>query len=145
MTGELAPLSLAMESFREVLKKPLRLLPESVRPAALRVWTCNRHLVGLETPLALCARLAVWIGDYGLQANDASQLLNEMLSPESSSKHRFASDLLADLAAAVKERIRMRRNQEEAARRRDEDGGLKQTPREVLNRIYAGIGQMPKD
>ena len=137
-------LSITMGSFRDVLKRPLLLLPESVRPAALRLWTCNRHLAGLETPIALAGRVSLWIEEYGLEPQDAAELLNGMLSPEASEKHRFASDLLADLASSVKERIRFRRKSNANKQTLENYSNLQPTPRPEIDKLLAGIGEMPK-
>lgn len=135
-------LAIGLDSFRDVVKKPLRLLPETVRPAALRAWVCNRHLAGLETALPLAARLSAWIEEHGLRPDDAADLLLDLLSPEASMKHRFASDLLADLAGKVSSRIGKRRTEAEVQRRRSEPPA---TPRAEIDRLLASIGTSVND
>lgn len=131
---------LNLEGFRAAMKKPLRLLPESVRPAALQVWTCNRHLAGLESPLPLAARMSVWIERHGLQADDAADCLNELLAPDSAAKHRFASDLLCELARLANARILRRRSEAEVLKRRQ---GPSPTKRAEVDRLISGLGSMP--
>ena len=65
-------LNLSLEEYRAVVKHPLRALPPEVRPAALAVWTCNKHLKGFESALPIAAIFSVWIDRHGLLPEDAS-------------------------------------------------------------------------
>lgn len=113
-----AQLALVPEMFKEVLKKPLRLLPPAVRPAALEVWACHRHLKGLESPLPIAGMLAVWIERFDLPADDATAVLKRMLHPEQIGQHKFASDLTSTLAAEVAAVLRRRKHEREQAEQR---------------------------
>jgi hypothetical protein len=106
-----AQLALVPEMFKEVLKKPLRLLPPAVRPAALEVWACHRHLKGLESPLPLAGMLWVWIERFDLRPGDATAVLQRMLHPEQVGQHKFASDLTSALAAEVANVLRRQKSE----------------------------------
>lgn len=137
-------LALVPGQFKAVLAKPLRLLPAEVRPAALRVWACHRHLAGLESPLPLAALLAVWIGEYGLTADDASDVLGRMLDPECVGRHKFASDLTTTLATEVSQTLKRRRQAVEQARTRAEHerAAAEALPlSEIHAMLLNGIGQ----
>lgn len=104
-------------NIRAVLSDPFSLLPAPVRPAALRTWTCYRHLTGMESGLSIAALVAVWIDEDGLRSDDACACLSAMLRPEKVGDHKFASDLTASLAAAVGMVLKRRRTEAENEQR----------------------------
>ena len=134
-------LALVESQLAAVLETPLRLLPREVRPAALRVWTCHRHLAGMESPVSLAALLAVWIDEHDLHPDDAAAALKRMLAPESVGRHKFASDLTTDLAAEVATAIRRRKLAKDQDERRtpEEREKIRQTAD-----LLAGIGRDPR-
>jgi len=142
-------LALAEGQLAAVLETPLRLLPREVRPAALRVWTCHRHLAGMESPVALAALLSVWIDEHGLAPADAATALGRMLAPDRVGLHKFASDLTADLAAEVAETLRRRAKEAEQQRQReqadrDAAAAVPLKPGH-LRAMLAGIGRDPRE
>ena len=133
------------ESFKAIIARPFQLLPAEVRPAALRVWTCHRHLTGLETGLSITALVSVWIDEYGLTPADACDCLSSMLSPERVGAHKFASDLTTTLAGLVSARLKQRRQEAEAeARRCDHEEGERTRAERPdgfsLTRLIEGFG-----
>lgn len=139
-----AQLALVPEQFKAVLAKPLRLLPPAVRPAALRVWACHRHLAGLESPLSLASLVSVWIGEHGLTPDDATEVLDRMLDPECVGRHKFASDLTTALAGEVAAVLKRRRQIEQQARTRaeHEKAAAEALPlKEIHAMLLNGIGQ----
>jgi hypothetical protein len=125
-------LTLSMAHYRDVLKTPLRLLPESVQPAALRLWACHKHLAGLETPLPLAGMISVWITEHNLRDDDAAEILNELMAPDRMQGFKFASELTTTLAALVNSRIRARRAEaENLERERERASIIPATPEEM--------------
>lgn len=125
------------ESIKAISEHPLRLLPESLRPAVLKLHLMHRHLVGLETALPIATMVSVWIADFGLDESDAAQIVNSLCSPDSISRHKFASDVTTELAQRVKESIARRRRSKELEEMR---GG---SPVSLEQVGIAKIGAMP--
>lgn len=123
-----AQLRVIPEHYRELIKKPLRALPASVQPAALRLWTMHRHLAGLESPLSIASALSVWIEFHGLEPSDAIKVLDLLTAPGRMASHKFASDLMTAISAEVSTAITRRQQQREAAERR---AFLHPTPEEL--------------
>lgn len=120
--------------------RPLDVLPEPYRKPVGFFWALNKHLLPTPTPLAL--RFQVWIAKEGLTAAEVRSVLNTLVSPERAAGHRFASDLLADLAADVAAILRQRRQREEQERRRQEAVKAEEqaTPAADLTGLLKGIG-----
>lgn len=96
---------------------PLLLLPAEFREDATRLWFCNAHL--FPQSLAICATLRVYLDEHGLTPDDVGRVVDAMLQPGRRAKHRFAGDVLADLAALVDVFLRERRQAE--SRREESD------------------------
>ncbi len=127
---------------------PLNDLPASVRKPVGFFWALNRHL--LPTPIPLVLRLKVWMVKERLTAVEVRQVLNRLTSPELAANHRFASDLLCDLAAAVAEVVNRRRKLQEQVEQRE---AAEQTAAEAvppdqwpaeLRDMTRGIGRHPR-
>jgi hypothetical protein len=116
-------------------------LPAEVRKPVKFFWALNRHL--LPTPIPLVLRLQVWIAKEQLTPAEVRQVLSRLVSPEAAATHRFASDLLCDLAAAVAEVVGRRRKLAEQQRRRDETdaAAANAVPAEQLRHLLAGVGR----
>lgn len=126
-------------------RRALRALPEEYRKPAAFFWGLNAHL--LPTPLTLVFRLQVWIAKEGLTIDECREAFNALASPERAQNHRFAGDLLADLAAEVA-RVTGRRRQraaEEAWRRSQQEAARDALPPGEIHRLLAGIGKPPRD
>lgn len=98
-------------------KRVLAVLPEGYRKAVGFFWALNSHLLPTPTPLAL--RFQIWIQQEGLTEDDCKAILRKLTTPEASAKHRFASDLLTDLATEVDAVTKQRKQLAEAARLRE--------------------------
>jgi hypothetical protein len=117
MSDELAPkpagpVAVATQDQRNAL----RMIPPDWRKPVAFFWMCNAHL--LPTALPVCARLKVWIAD-GLSLEDGKNIFRALVSPERAAEHRFAADLLAELANRVAEVMRQRRVRDEMQKRRE--------------------------
>lgn len=77
---------------------PLRMVPKEWRECVSFFWLMNQHLLPAVTPLA--ARLKVYHAD-GLTLDDLRAILRQLASPRRQANHKFAADLLADLAELV--------------------------------------------
>lgn len=142
---ESTQLSLVMANYKALVKKPLLALPEACRPDALVLWTMHRHLVGMESAMAISAAVSVWIQRNGLSEEDASDAMRALVSPERMGGFKFASDLMTALAAEVTERIRRRRTEREQEERRREMASVKPASADEVRRareLFAGIGQI---
>jgi hypothetical protein len=141
-------LSLSLDDYKAVVKRPLRALPLELRPAALAVWTCNKHLKGFETALPIAAIFSVWIDRHGLTVEDAITVLEGMLSPSKMASFEFASQLMNAMAAEVSAVINRRKKEKEqqlfnARERHRESHKASQEQIEKLKEMSAGIGAMP--
>jgi hypothetical protein len=141
-----AQLAMSMVNYRELLKKPLLALPLEVRQAALCAWAIHRHLPGMESAMSISGAVAVWISQYDLHPDDANAALRAMTAPSKMGTHKFASDLMTDLAAEVSEHIKRRkiiREQEE--RRKASEEALKDPPTQEdfgdLRDLLEGFGK----
>ena len=141
-------LNLSLEEYRAVVKHPLRALPPEVRPAALAVWTCNKHLKGFESALPIAAIFSVWIDRHGLLPEDASAILFGVLAPGKMQKFEFSGQLMTHMAgevsAAIAKRQRDREGEERRAREAKHDAE-RATEDEILKakEIRNAIGRMP--
>lgn len=77
---------------------PMRMVPREWRECVSFFWLMNQHLLPAVTPLA--ARLKVYHAD-GLTLDDLRTILRQLASPRRQAHHKFAADLLADLAELV--------------------------------------------
>jgi hypothetical protein len=102
----------SLSDVAEAIKNPLAVLPAPVRPAALRLWLANKHLVGFESALPISVVISHWIDRHKLRESDAEQILDAMMSPGKMQGFKFASDLTTAIAAAV-EAVLKRRDAEE--------------------------------
>jgi hypothetical protein len=123
---------LTPDSLREVIAHPLRLLPEEVRPEALTLWACHRHLAGLETPMPIASLLSIWLSRDGLEMADAIAACRAMLTVEAVARHKFASDLTTELAQACA--TAMRRSQSLAAMLQRREG----VPVRQVRQVHTG-------
>lgn len=127
---------------------PLNDLPPGIRKPVGFFWALNRHL--LPTPIPLVLRLKVWIAKESLTPEEVRQVLNRLVSPEASANHRFASDLLCDLAAGVAEVVNRRRKLKEQAEQREaaEREAAEAVPPDrwpaELRDLTRGIGRQPR-
>lgn len=135
-------LALTTANLREVLSKPLRVLPPEVRPDAARVWLCYRHLSGMESGLPIATLLSVWIDEHGLHPDDAVACLRKLTAPDAVGGHRFASDLTATLGGLATAAIRDRR---EAEKRRREAEADARARREALPEAPAQLKALVAD
>ncbi len=87
-------------------------------------------------------RLREWILNDGLTLEDARAAFTRVNRPERAAKYRFASDLLAELAAEVANVIQQRRRDEQRAQQRQQDERDKANaaPPDVVRSMLAGIG-----
>lgn len=129
MAGELirrdAP-PVATEGESGVGINPLKLVPKEYRKPVNFFWMLNQHL--LPNPLPLCARVKRWIATEGLTEQELADVLAALSEPEASARHRFAGDLLADLAAKVAVVVRRRQQIEKQL-----------ADREAAERLAAGL------
>ncbi len=102
---------------------PLRLIPADWREAVAVLWTCNAHL--LPSALALCSRLRVYQESAGLTTDEVRAICRVLVEPERAARHRFAADLLADLAGMVGECKARRKGREQTARMREDGEAFK--------------------
>ena len=108
----------------------LAVLPDAFQKPAAFFWAMNAHLLPTPTPLAM--RLRVWIANEGLTAAEAKAAFAALTRPEAAARHRFAADLLAELAAEVDAVVKRRRAREAAAKRAaDDDPANRATPEQV--------------
>jgi hypothetical protein len=128
---------LTPETLAELTEHPLRMLPAVLRPPTLTLWACHRHLAGLDSPLPLAALLAVWTAQDGLHHDDAQAICRAMVAPAALARHRFASDLTADLAQHVVDAISRRSAQAQAAARRETPGDV--DVNEIRARLAAAL------
>lgn len=77
---------------------PMRLVPKEWREAVGFFWLLNQHLLPAPTPLA--ARMRVYQAD-GLTLDELRAVLRSLSAPSRQQNHRFAADLLTDLALEV--------------------------------------------
>ncbi len=81
---------------------PLLIVPEGeARRAVTRLWMCNAHLI--PSALSLCARIRVYLDERTLSPEDVARIADRLVQPELAQRHRFAGDLLADLARLAAE------------------------------------------
>jgi hypothetical protein len=113
-------LSLSMADYGEVIKRPLRILPEELRPAVLRLWVMHKHLAGMDSALPIAGALTVWIEEHGLKTEEAVKIMAMLQSPTKMAEFKFASDLMTALAQTVASTIRDRYEREESRRRHEE-------------------------
>lgn len=113
-------LTLSLGDYKAVVKRPLLALPEDVRPAALALWTCHKHLKGLETALPIAGMFSVWIEQHGLRPDDAAAVMRAALHPGKMQAFEFAGQLItrlaADVAATLARRERERTQADHAAK-----------------------------
>ena len=84
----------------------LALPPEWAKPVG---YFLSARALLIREPLGLCLTLKVWIERCGLTLADALPIFNRLASPEMAKEHQFESELMADLAAMVAERLRSKR------------------------------------
>jgi hypothetical protein len=117
MPGELSENpGLTSAQVKEFIKNPLTQLPMEFRPIVWDFWAFNSHL--LTSQLALCTRLRHWIEKYELDPAALRRAFEKLNSVERAQTHKYASDLLMDLAVQVQAEAAQRRRDEEAAERR---------------------------
>lgn len=81
---------------------PMLLVPEGpARLAVTRLWMTNTHLI--PSALALCSRIRVYLDERTLTAEDVVRIATRLTRPEVAQRHKFAGDLLADLARMAAE------------------------------------------
>ncbi len=124
-------LELTMQTFQDVTKKPLRLLPPELRHEAFKVWNMNRLRFGMDTPLTLSAVLAIWITDHGLTVEDAKNILKQSTHPSCMVNIKNSQDLVTEMAKlaarAIDSRARLK-NQEETQRQQREQMQQRASP-----------------
>jgi hypothetical protein len=99
-------------------ERALEVLPPAFRRVAGYFWAMNSHLLPTPTPLAL--RVAVWVRDEGLTADEFRAVVHALSRPARQANHRFAADLLADLAAEADAVVKRRRRDDRSAAERAE-------------------------
>jgi len=98
---------------------PLRdLIPAECRPAVTRLWLVNSHLI--PSALALCATVRVYLDEQEISSRDIAGIVARLLQPEARMKHKFASDLIADLSRMVCEVAKSNEARDQCERLRDE-------------------------
>ena len=109
---------------------PLLLIPSDWRNPVAVLWMCNAHL--LPSSLALCSTLRVY-SEHGITSEQIATIVRRLLDPERRQRHKFASDLIADLSGLVAESIKSSKVREEAnARRQDADEWRYQMPQDLF-------------
>lgn len=116
----------AKSNWSEIAKaadvNPLTIVPADCRAAVAKLWACNSHL--LPSALALSSRVRVYLDERTLTAADVEDIANRLVQPERAARHKFAGDLLADLAALVSEKIKSNKAREECEARRKESAAF---------------------
>jgi hypothetical protein len=130
-----------MQTYREAMKRPLRMLPLEVQETALRFWTCYRFLSGMEEPVSLAARLSVWIDTYELLVGDAVAILDSMLSPSVASAFQSSWALMGELATRVKVRLDQRQSEAAADRRRNGEPPASPEEQARIRAMIADLGR----
>jgi len=140
-------LTLTMADYREVIKRPLTVLPEELRPAVLRLWVMHKHLAGMDTPLPIAGALTVWVEEHGLHKDDAVKILDELQSPFRMAEFKFASDLMTALAQSVAAVVTDRKKREAAEDRRREAAEMEanRLPPEQVSKQIRTIKEMMAD
>jgi hypothetical protein len=104
-------IALTLDNVETILSKPMRLLPVELRQPAVAFWIVFMDLPGMAVPISFSARMSLWVDTYGLTIADAKDILASMTAPEVAAKYRFATELLADLAQRVANRIERRKSE----------------------------------
>lgn len=144
-------LELTMQTFHDVTKKPLRLLPPELRHEAFKVWNMNKLRFGMDTPLTLSAVLAIWITDHGLTVEDAKTILKQSTHPACMMNIKNSHDLVTEMAKlatrAIDARARIK-SAEESQRKRQEQEDINQraSPEalDMLREMTKGMQPKPK-
>lgn len=113
----------------------LALPPEWAKPVG---YFLSARALLIREPLGLCLTLKVWIERCGLTLADALPILNRLASPELAREHQFESELMADLAAMVAERLRSKRIIADMLERRQGPAARKE-PDGAVAAMLAGI------
>lgn len=103
-------LKVTPDSVEAIFKQPMVAVPKELRPAAIRVWMLNKHLVGMESPLAIAVSLATWIDEWGLTVADAQDVLRELTHPKNMGDIKFASDLVSRMAEMCGRKMETRKS-----------------------------------
>jgi hypothetical protein len=130
--------ALASNGGVNVTVNPLVMLPKDWRQPVSVVWMCNSHL--LPSALPLCSSLRVY-SERGITTDDVERICAQLLDPERRARHKFASDLIADLCGLVAVVIQRRAQREAAAERRAESDEFAQTRKTLGGSLF----QLPEE
>ena len=97
------------ETRKELTKRPLASAPKELQHVVWRVWTCHQHL--FSSPMPIAAATGIWVREFGLQIEDAREILNAFLSPARMASFKYHSDLMTEYAAMAKDAIERRKRQ----------------------------------
>lgn len=100
----------------QATNNPTLLVPAAVRVDLARLWACNAHLFPNQLPLFATVRDYL---DQGLPVEAVPGIVRRLLAAERRANHRFASDLLTDLAALVADVLRCRQRDLDVQARRE--------------------------
>lgn len=93
---------------------PLTIVPEGCRPEVVRLWLCNSHLFASSLPL--CSTVRVYLDEQEITADDVNTIVARLLQPDARARHRFASDVLADLSRMVAEAVKRNKARQQCER-----------------------------
>lgn len=139
-------LRLSEASYLEALEHPLTVLPAQMRSAVFKLWVSHRFIKDLETSLPITATLAIWIEDWGLHPDDAEAICKRLTNPIRMAKHKWASDLITDMAEEAEKLMQVRAKKEaEAIPKLTEskepiDPATQAELKAMIEKMKAGIG-----
>jgi hypothetical protein len=93
----------------------LDLMPDECAPSVAKLYLCNQ--IVLQSALALCSTIRVYLDETNVTPGDINDICARLLRPERRQHHKFASDLMTDLARMVDERAKKNTAAEEARER----------------------------
>ena len=105
-------LRLTEASYLDALEHPLTVLPAQMRSAVFKLWVSHRFIKDLESSLPITATLAIWIEDWGLHPDDAETICKRLTNPIRMAKHKWASDLITDMAEEAEKLMQIRAKKE---------------------------------
>lgn len=100
----------------ELLTNPLWSLPKGVRDEAYMLWLA---LFGqLDSTGEIAFRMSIWITRFGLLAEDAVKVMQEMQHPSVMKKYITKPHFWVEMAERVEEKIKERKERVESEERR---------------------------
>jgi hypothetical protein len=133
---------ISIDSLRQVMQAPIRLVPMNVRPITIQVWMMYANLQGFsreKVDPSLCTWINHWINHEKIPENVVIKALESLRTLDAVSKLNFASQLIQLLSQKICDMMRdIKRNNEMLERRKE---AAKQQTRPTLR--FAEIGKMP--